>query len=180
MSEKLSERFAATLENEQSNAQGLDEGPSAILMGLSRADRQAILSALHVAESPAPTDATAQKESFVRGEMGMAAADRVQTALKRPLDTRDGEIAELAAYRAAFGGGEFNGEPIILDAETIRQRGKQYDELMGFFNQVVAAINPPDNLTPDQLTPWICATISALRSAVATAREALVKIRPKC
>jgi len=43
---KLSERFAATLENEQSNAQGLDEGPSAILMGLSRADRQAILSAL--------------------------------------------------------------------------------------------------------------------------------------
>ena len=74
-------------------------------------------------------------------------------------DTRDGEIAELNAYRSAFGGGEFNGEPIILDAETIRQRGKQYDELMDFFNQVVTAINPPNNLTPDQLTPWICTTI---------------------
>ena len=36
------------------------------------------------AESPAPTDAAAQKESFVRGEMGMAAADRAQTKLKRP------------------------------------------------------------------------------------------------
>jgi hypothetical protein len=43
---KLSERFAATLENEQSNAQGLDEGPSATLMGLSRADRQIILAGL--------------------------------------------------------------------------------------------------------------------------------------
>ncbi len=84
--------------------------------------------------------------------------------------------AELNAYRSAFGGGEFNGEPIILDAETIRQRGKQYDELMDFFNQVVAAINPPDNLTPDQLTPWICTTISALRSAVATAKVALAEM----
>jgi len=44
----------------------------------------AILSALRAAESPAPTDAAAQKESFVRGEMGMAAADRAQTKLKRP------------------------------------------------------------------------------------------------
>ena len=88
-------------------------------------------------------------------------------------DTRDGEIAELNAYRSAFGGGEFNREPLILDAETIRQRGKQYDELMDFFNQVVTAINPPNNLTPDQLTPWICTTISTLRSAVETARVAL-------
>jgi hypothetical protein len=46
-----------------------------------RADARA---ALRAAESPAPTDAAAQKESFVRGEMGMAAADRAQTKLKRP------------------------------------------------------------------------------------------------
>lgn len=97
--------------------------------------------------------------------------------LSRQVKDRDATItrltAELNAYRSAFGGGEFNREPIILDAETIRQRGKQYDELMDFFNQVVTAINPPNNLTPDQLTPWICTTISALRSAVATLRKAL-------
>jgi hypothetical protein len=52
------------------------------------------------AESPDPTYAAAQKESFIRGEMGMAAADRAQTTLKRPRP----EVAALtdaAAMREA-------------------------------------------------------------------------------
>jgi hypothetical protein len=48
---KLMERFAKTLENAQSSAQGLDEGPSAILMGLNRADRAAILAALRASQA---------------------------------------------------------------------------------------------------------------------------------
>jgi chromosome segregation ATPase len=101
----------------------------------------AILSALRAAESPAPTEATAQKESFVRGEMGMAAADRAQTTLKRPPDTRDGEIAELRARL------DTAWEAVRIRDETINAKVKTRDATI--------------------------ATIATLRSAVATAREAL-------
>ena len=84
---KLSERFAMA-----AFAPGLVERGR--LVGKLRDE---VLIALRTAESAAPTDAAAQKESFVRGEMGMAAADRAQTTLRRPPDTRDGEIAELRA-----------------------------------------------------------------------------------
>jgi hypothetical protein len=52
---------------------------------------------------------------------------------------------------------------IELDDETIKLRLRQLDDMLAFQNALVEAADMPEDLTPDQVTPWFVDLIRRAR-----------------